>query len=258
LNTVSAFQAAIAAQQVLAASSTPLLGVEYDFSTPANKPSYHSAKLNFSWQSTVSCTTQVQAAATRALKKGRPNSTPQDGMTATCNTAKGKSTTTSPSSAPTSATPSWTVSASGGADIYSDEPSSTIPAASRLRDVQAGAEVARVWHISEHTINTPALADLLSKMGDLSLVGAYYYQDQTSPSILNGPPSSITFNGLPTTASQVFATRGPINVGQVRLGFGTGTNLRFPVAVSYSNRSDLIVHPFVGVQFGVSYDLFGK
>jgi hypothetical protein len=102
------------------------------------------------------------------------------------------------------------------------------------------------------------LAALFSKLGDLSLVGAYYYQDQTSPSILNGPPSSITFNGLPTTASQVFATRGRINVGQIRFGFGTGTNIRFPIGVSYSNRSDLIVHPFVGVQFGVSYDLFGK
>ncbi len=258
LQTVSAFQAAVAAQEVLATSSTPMLGLEYDFNAPANKPSYHSAKLNFSWQSTVSCTTQVNAAETRALKSGTPKSTAQSPVTAKCTSAKGGSQNIAPVSKPTSATPNWTVSASGGADIYNDEPSRAIPSASHLRDVQAGAEITRVWHISTYKHENAALAALFSKLGDLSLVGAYYYQDQTSPSILNGPPSSITFNGLPTTASQVFATRGPINVGQIRLGFGTGTNIRFPIAVSYSNRSDLIVHPFVGVQFGVSYDLFGK
>jgi hypothetical protein len=258
LQTVSAFQAAIAAQQVLATSSTPMLGLEYDFTTPPNKPSYHSAKLNFSWQSTVNCTTQVHAAETRALRGGTPSSSLLSPATAKCTPSKGGSEPVSPLSKLASATPNWTISASGGADIYSDEPSSTIPSASHLRDVEAGAEVTRVWHISTYKSQNAALKELLSKMGDLSLVGAYYYQDQTSPSILNGPPSSITFNGLPTTASQVFATRGPINVGQVRLGFGTGTNIRFPIAVSYSNRSDLIVHPFVGVQFGVSYDLFGK
>jgi hypothetical protein len=258
LNIVSAYQAAIAAQQVLATSSKPMLGLEYDFTTPSNKPSYHSAKLNFSWQSTVSCVTQVQTAATKALGVSRPKSTLQGEDAATCTSAKNGTATTTHSSTSTSATPSWTISASGGADIYSDEPSSTIPSASHLRDVQAGAELTRVWHISTYKSQNAVLKDLLSKMGDLSLVGAYYYQDQTSPSILNGPPTSITFNGLPTTASQVFATRGPINVGQIRLGFGTGTNVRFPIAVSYSNRSDLIVHPFVGVQFGVSYDLFGK
>ncbi len=256
LNTVSAYQAAITAQQVLALSSTPIMSLEYDFTTPANKPSYHSMKLNLSWQSTVSCTVQVQAAATKALKTVSSIATLQNDTPATCNTAKGTQTTSSSTS--TSAVPTWAINASGGADIYNDEPSSSIPSASRLRDVEVGAEITRVWHISTYKPQNSALTQLLSRVGDLSLVGAYYYQDQTSPSILNGPPSSITFNGLPTTASQVFATRGPINVGQVRLGFGTGTNIRFPVAVSYSNRSDLVVHPFVGVQFGVSYDLFGK
>jgi hypothetical protein len=265
IRTVSAFQTAIVAQQALATSSTPMLGLEYDFTTPPNKPSYHSAKLNFTWQSTVSCTTQVQAAETRASSSGTPSSTMLSPSAGTCTSAKSgsqpinpMSTSANPGSKSASATPNWTVSASAGADIYNDEPSSAISSASHLRDIQAGAEITRVWHISTYKQQNASLAALFSKLGDLSLVGAYYYQDQTSPSILNGPPSSITFNGLPTTASQVFATRGPINVGQIRLGFGTGTNFRFPIAVSYSNRSDLIVHPFVGVQFGVSYDLFGK
>lgn len=247
LNTVSAYQEAIAAQEVIATSSTPLLGLEYDFITPANKPSYHTAKLNFSWQSSASCTAQVQVGAKKTLKTVTPEA-------ATC--APNKGTKTTNSLTPASASPTWTISASGGADIYNDEPSSTIPSASRLRDVQAGAEIT---FITTNVLKkSTGLSQFFSTVGDPSVVFAYYYQDQTSPSILKGPPSSITFNGLPTTASQVFATRGPINVGQIRLGFGTGKNVKFPIAVSYSNRSDLIVHPFVGVQFGISYDLFGK
>jgi len=31
--------------------------------------------------------------------------------------------------------------------------------------------------------------------------------------------------------------------------------VKFPIALTYSNRSDLIVHPALGLQFGVSYDL---
>jgi len=258
VNTVAAYQAAIAAESVIAKSSTPLLGLEYDFTTPPNKPSYHTAKLNFSWQSSTSCNTQLKTAASKALEGVNPKATLDNSIAATCSDAPAGAAAKKVPSVSTSATPSWNIAASGGVDIYNDEPSSAIPSASHLRDVQAGAEITRVWHISTYKHENAALAALFSKLGDLSLVGAYYYQDQTSPSILNGPPSSITFNGLPTTASQVFATRGPINVGQIRLGFGTGTNIRFPIAVSYSNRSDLIVHPFVGVQFGVSYDLFGK
>jgi hypothetical protein len=251
LNTVSAYQAAIAAQNLVTASHTPLLGVEYDFTHPANQPSYHSAKLNLSWQSAVDCNAQAQVGAAKTLKTTDTKAKASTTSLASCPTTGGKSTTTSPS-----ATPTWTISASGGADIYSSAPSSTIPSASRLRDVQAGAEITFVT--TNLLKNSQSMANFFSIVGDPSVVFAYYYQDQTSPSILNGPPSTITFNGLPTTASQVFAARGPINVGQVRLGFGTGSNLRFPVAVSYSNRSDLIVHPFVGVQFGVSYDLSGK
>jgi hypothetical protein len=253
LSTVSAYQAAIAAQNNIATSktATPLLGIEYDFTTPANKPSYHSAKLNFSWQSEVGCNAQVEGTATKALKTAGTKATSSTSPLASCPATGGASKATS-----TTASPTWTISASGGADIYTDAPSSTIPSASRLRDVQAGAEITFVT--TNLFKNSLSMSNFFSKVGDPSVVFAYYYQDQTSPSILNGPPSTITFNGLPTTASQVFAARGPINVGQVRLGFGTGSNLRFPIAVSYSNRSDLIVHPFVGVQFGLSYDLFGK
>jgi hypothetical protein len=262
LAAVSAYQAAIAAQKAMSTSSTPILGVEYDFTTPSNKPSYHSAKLNFSYsiQGKSTCDAQVAVATAKAMKgqteAGAAGAVPAHGCSKA--TPGVTDSTTTPASNASAPSPDWTFSASGSADIYADDPSVTIASANRLRDVQIGAEVTRVWHWSAPTSSAGPWKQFFSSIGDLSLVGAYYYQDQTSPSILNGPPSSVTFNGLPTTASQVFATRGPINVGQVRFGFGTGKNVTFPVAVSYSNRSDLIVHPFLGVQFGVSYGLSGK
>ena len=51
--------------------------------------------------------------------------------------------------------------------------------------------------------------------------------------------------------------RGVIHLGQFRLGFGTGSNsnFTFPIAFTYSNRTELIVHPTWGVQFGITYNL---
>jgi hypothetical protein len=52
----------------------------------------------------------------------------------------------------------------------------------------------------------------------------------------------------------VFTRKGNISFVQLKYGFGTGTNVKFPIAVSWSNRSELIAHPTWGAQFGVSYD----
>jgi hypothetical protein len=96
---------------------------------------------------------------------------------------------------------------------------------------------------------------VVQTIGDPTLAGSYLYQDQTSPSILSGPPSSITFVGLPTTAKTAYTSRGPIHLAQLRLGFGNGTNLKFPIAVTYSNRSELVTGHTFGLQMGLSYNL---
>jgi hypothetical protein len=97
-----------------------------------------------------------------------------------------------------------------------------------------------------------------SLIGDTTLSATYYYQDQTSPSILKvtpgSPLSGITLADLPSTATQLFTQKGNINFVQLKYGFGTGTNVKFPIAVSWSNHSDLIQHPTWGAQFGISYD----
>jgi hypothetical protein len=139
----------------------------------------------------------------------------------------------------------WTLTANGAVSLYNAQPASTIPDASHLRDAQAGAEVDRIL-------------PKIPKLGQTTLSLAYYFQRQESPSILNVTPGSpitgITFTGLPANASQVFAQKGDIHLAQLKWAIGTGKNVRFPLAFSYSNRTDLIQKPDWRGQFGISYD----
>ena len=102
----------------------------------------------------------------------------------------------------------WKITANGAVSIYNSQPSGSIPAAGRLRDAQFGAE-------GDHPV--PAIGALNSSLFSL----AYYFQDQTSPAILNVTPSSplsgISFTGLSSSATQVFTQAGYIHLGQVKL-----------------------------------------
>jgi hypothetical protein len=139
----------------------------------------------------------------------------------------------------------WTFTGNFAAAIYNSQPATTIPGADRLRDIQAGFEGDRVL---------PAIPLL----GQTTLSGAYYFQYQSSPSILKVTPgtpiSGITFIGLPPNATQIFTQKGNIHLAQLKWALGTGKNLRFPVAFSYSNRTDLISKPEWRGQFGITYD----
>ena len=198
--------------EVIKATSAPLLSLEYDFNTPQNQPSNSAIKVVGSF----SWPTPPQT-------KAGSNST-----------------------AP------WTLTYNVGASLYNSTPSSNIPGASSLRDVQAGLQLDR-------NIASSKWPGILGKIGDTTVSATYYYQYQSSPSILNVTPGSplngITITGLPSTATQVFTQKGNISVAQLKYGFGKGTNLSFPIAVTYSNRTELIAHPTWGLQFGVSYDL---
>ena len=52
----------------------------------------------------------------------------------------------------------------------------------------------------------------------------------------------------------LFTKKGPINFVQLKYGLGFGKNVKFPIAVSWSNRTDLITHALWSAQFGVTYD----
>jgi len=76
------------------------------------------------------------------------------------------------------------------------------------------------------------------------------------------PLPGITFVGLPAGAKAVFAQKGNIGIEQLRLVLGPDkSNIRIPIAVSYSNRTELIDKPAWRAQIGISYDfdaLFAK
>jgi len=146
----------------------------------------------------------------------------------------------------------WSFALNGAVELYNNTPSPAILGAGPVRDTQVGAQLQK---------------DLgkLDLVGAAALAGTYYYQYQNSPSILNVTPGTpldgINLTGLPSTATQVFATPGNIHVFQLRLVIGPGqSGARIPFSVTYSNRTELIDKPTWRAQIGVSYDfdsLFG-
>src|SRR5262249_38713177 len=93
-----------------------------------------------------------------------------------------------------------------------------------------------------------------------ALDASAYFQNQKSDSILKVDPTNpipgVMFVGLPSNAQTVFAKRGNIGLAQLRLVLGPGSsNVRIPIAVSYSNRTELIAKPTWRAQIGLSYDL---
>ncbi len=144
----------------------------------------------------------------------------------------------------------WSFALNGAVTLYDNAPQP--PNNSRYRDAQVGAQIQR------------DIGKLLSVPAALS--ASYYFQYQNAPAVLNVTPGTplpgITFTGLPSNADQVFAQTGNLHLGQLRLVLSPGqSNVRFPVAVSYSNRTELINKPTWRAQVGISYDfdsLFAK
>jgi hypothetical protein len=197
--------------EVFKALGAPVLSFEYDYATPQNQESNSTFKL-------------IGSKGWFAPTSGSTQKTGAPSLTGTLNV---------------------------GASIFNATPSPSVPGASLLRTLQAGAEL-------DYIVPTSKLPGFLGKIGDSTTALAYYYQDQASPSILKVTPGTpltgITLVGLSSTATQIFAQKGPIQVGQFKYGFGTGKNVKFPFAVTYASRTELIVRHAWGAQFGVSYD----
>jgi hypothetical protein len=140
----------------------------------------------------------------------------------------------------------WSIAANGAVEFYNDDPPASVPGATRVRDAQFGVQVQR-------DLGTLAL------VGAAAISGTYYFQYQNGPSILKvrsaAPLPGITLTELPSTASLVFADTGHLHIAQVRLVLGApSSSARFPLAISYSNRTELIDKSVLRAQFGVSYD----
>ena len=140
-----------------------------------------------------------------------------------------------------------TITINGAASIYNeDQPN--VPGAGRLRDSQFAAEVSHPF-----SVTLPG-----SGATNFTVSGAFYDQYQSSPSILNvtpgAPVDGVTFTGLPSTATQVYGTKGNIAIGQVKLTAGGGSAVTVPLSLTYSNRTELITSPTWKAQIGLSYD----
>lgn len=102
--------------------------------------------------------------------------------------------------------------------------------APRLRDVQLGAQAERLLG------NLPSL-------GPATFSAAVRLQYQNSPAVLRTPG-----------AGAVLSETGSIAAGQLKLTFGSRGGVRFPLSVTYANRTSLVPKPAWQAQLGITYD----
>jgi hypothetical protein len=140
----------------------------------------------------------------------------------------------------------WKMTGNAAGSIYNPTPSISIPGSGRLRDIRVAIE-------ADH--NPYQLSNSLTT----AFSAAYYFQDQTSPAILNVTPSSpipgASFTGLSSSATQVFTQKGTIHRAiKDHAGGQIQFRMEDSIAITGSNCSELITKPTIGAQVGISYD----
>lgn len=223
------------AQEDLAFETTekPTLSFEYDLNRPTNQPTNSNFKLVLGWNSKKTSNAKASKKSAAPGQKGAAQPA-----------ASGQESDTTDTTGP------WTITANATASIYNSPPSTSIPSANRLRDIQLAAEV------------DYKLSNSLPILGKPTFSGAFYYQDQTSPSILKVPISGLPITGLSSSTNQVFTQRGPIDIGQFKVSFGTtNSGISVPLSITIANRTELLTGMDVRGQVGLTYSfdsLLGK
>jgi hypothetical protein len=136
--------------------------------------------------------------------------------------------------------------ANGAVEVYDSVPRGAATTVRRFRDAQVGMEL-------DHGLGSPSI------MGPATLSLAAYYQYQHTAALLGVDPANpipgVSFTGLPDGANTVFTKTGNIWLVQARLSLAPkGSSVKIPIAVSYSNRTELINKPTWRAQLGVTYD----
>jgi len=114
----------------------------------------------------------------------------------------------------------------------------------RLRDGQVSAEYDRPITLSGD-----------SNRATVSLAG--YWQYQPNPSVLNISSSNLapgTNIELPQNAQVLLGTAGSLWVAQLKVTVNGKSGIKIPVAVKWSNKTDLLSGNKFGAQVGISYD----
>jgi hypothetical protein len=134
------------------------------------------------------------------------------------------------------------ITGNAGATIYDNLIGSST---SRLRCAQAAFQL-------DYTATSAA-----SKV-QAAVSGGYYFQYMSADGLLTLPSTALapgTSIPLPGNASQLLNTTGPIHIGQGKITLSIkGTNISIPLALTFSNRTDLIKATRVGGNFGITYD----
>jgi hypothetical protein len=134
------------------------------------------------------------------------------------------------------------VTANASATIYDTLLGSTT---SRFRSAQAAFQL-------DYTATSTA-----SKV-QAAVSGGYYFQYMVAKSLLTLPSTDLapgTSIPLPGNASELLNTTGPIHIGQGKITLSMkNSNISIPLALTFSNRTDLIKASKVGGNFGITYD----
>ena len=142
-----------------------------------------------------------------------------------------------------SAVPGGNLTFNGGLTFYG---STKAPGVKKLRDAQASAALdwsPRGWGAVRPTYTA-----------------AYYFQYMIENGVIEFDREAVTPGGaaipLPKPAIEVLNTKGPIHVAQIRMSFPIGaTGISFPLAFSYSSRTELITgRSFWQGHVGMTYD----
>jgi hypothetical protein len=129
------------------------------------------------------------------------------------------------------------------AELYSSLPAGATYG--RLKDLQASAE-----------LDKPFGGTTASPRGTISLAGYGQYQyDATVLNITAGnlaPGTNIT---LPSNAQVLLGTAGWLGIVQGKVTINLNQGLTLPVAIKWSNKTDLLAAQDIRGQIGLSYDL---
>lgn len=130
----------------------------------------------------------------------------------------------------------------GAASFYAG----TLPAGAkygRLHDGQVSGQYDRTLSGKSSPLQT-----------QLSLAG--YWQYQPNPSVLNIPAGTVvpgTTIPLPNGTQEFVGTAGSLWVTQAKITIKSAGGINIPIAVSWSNKTDLLQSSRVGAQVGISY-----
>jgi hypothetical protein len=142
------------------------------------------------------------------------------------------------------ATNTLMLTANIAAEIYDSLPAGAV--VSRFRDAQAAAEA---------DLSLPQWG----RLGTPALSLAAYYQYMHDPGMLTIPGGTFapgTNIALPGDATVLLSQKGSIAIAQLKLTIPfKSTGVKFPVAVSWANRTELVKGTDLSADIGISFDL---